>query len=621
MRTVERLEGLALVGLGSIGPLSLPTPGLLEPLATGQPRPPLCLEALEAPLGSRRLRLSDAAASVEIDYAVPAPEILGPTGGVSPAGPHALLVRPPWPTASERPVEPARSAELLVWGNARSLWADGLPFVQGLAEIRAAFGASPVLWAPRVALPHRIPFLVYLGVDLIDPTEGLLAAARGVYLDPVLGTVDATVAREEGRCACDGCKDGGPDRLARHAIAAYRSALTEARTAARSGRLRELVETRLPAEPALAEMLRYADRELARLLEERTPVTGSDPHAYVLLEAHRRPEMERFRRRLLERYAPPPSKTVLLLVPCSRTKPYRLSRSHRRFSAALDGLAPLERVHRVSLSSPIGLVPRELEDMPPARHYDIPVTGDWEERERRAVVEGLLHLLDHGRYRAAVVHLDPEEYGFLRDAWPSTVPAVWSIADGRSTSLGSLAALREAVGRALEGERPVEGGPLAAVREELKEVAAFQFGRAEAERLFAAPIRLAGRPWFQRLTDGKTDLATLREERGLFHLTVAGARRLLPSPPLAVEVEPTLPLTGDLFAPGVRRADPGIRAGDSVVLLRDGALAGVGEAALPGPLMTQLRRGVAVRVRHREHAGTDTTIREERSTSPPGPVV
>ena len=167
----------------------------------------------------------------------------------------------------------------------------------------------------------------------------------------------------------------------------------------------------------------------------------------------------------------------------------------------------------------------------------------------------------------------------------------------------------------------MEGGPLGAVREELKEVAAFQFGRAEAERLFAAPIRLAGRPWFQRLTDGKTDLATLREERGLFHLTLAGARRLLPIPPLAVEVEPTLPLTGDLFAPGVRRADPGIRAGDSVVLLRDGALAGVGEAVLPGPLMTQLRRGVAVRVRHREHAGTDTTIREERSTAPPGPVV
>ncbi len=371
----------------------------------------------------------------------------------------------------------------------------------------------------------------------------------------------------------------------------------------------------------MAELLRYADRELAGLLEERTPVTGSGSHTYVLLESHRRPEMVRFRRRLRERYAPPPSKSVLLLVPCSRTKPYRFSRSHRRFASALEGLSPLERVHLVSVSSPIGLVPRELEDVPPARHYDIPVTGDWEERERTVVIEGLRHFAVSGHYRSAVVHLDPEEYRFLRDAWPVGLPARWTLSGDRTTSREALDALRSAIGEALAAERPVAGGPLAVVREELHEVAAVQFGRSAADRLFTGPIRLAGRPWFQRLTDGRTDLATLREERGLFHLTVAGARRLFPDPPLWVAVDPALPLTGDLFVPGVRAADPGIRAGDSVLLLREGALAGVGEAALPGRLMVELRRGVAVRVRHREHAATDTPITEQGPPSTPGPVV
>jgi archaeosine synthase alpha-subunit len=620
VRSVERLEGLALVGRATVGGLSVPTPGLLESRTDDAGGAGLTLRSVDAPPARRHVRISDGSASVEVEFPVPSPEVVGPPGGAVAVGAGILLVRPPLANDPSRP-GPDRTAELLVWSNARTLWSEGLPFVQAIRELRTTFGAAPLLWAPRLALPHRIPLLAYLGIDLVDSTEGLMAAARGEFLDPALGVTDAALARAEGRCACPACASTPPGPLEAHAAAAYRQALAEARTAARTGRLRELVEARLVTEPALAEMLRYADRELAGLLEERTPVTGDGSHAYVLLESHRRPEMVRFRRRLLERYAPPRSKSVLLLVPCSRTKPYRSSRSHRRFASALEGLTPLERLHLVSVSSPIGLVPRELEDVPPARHYDIPVTGDWEERERHAVVDGLRHLVTAGRYRSAVVHLDPGEYGFLREAWPSGLPARWTLEGDRTTSREALDALRKAVAEALASETPVEGGPLAVVREELHEVLAVQAGRAAADRLFSGPIRLAGRPWFQRLTDGRTDLATLREERGLFHLTVAGARRLVPDPPLGVEVDPSLPLTGDLFVPGVRSADPGIRVGDSVVLLRGGALAGVGEAALPGRLMVELTRGVAVRVRHREHAGTDTPITEERPRSGPGPVV
>jgi archaeosine synthase len=619
-RNVERLEGLALVGGATIADLPLLTPALLE----SGPRTPghhvLSLSSIEAPLGFRHLVLDDGSHHVDLEYAVPAPEVVGPLGGATPVGAHALLVRTPLPRELPDPVRTARP-DLLIWGNARTQWSEGLPFISGLRQLRTVFGGDPILWTPRLALPHRIPLLAYLGVDLVDSTVGLWEAARGEYLDETLGTLDPAIARTEGRCPCTACTARPPGPLADHASAVYRRAMAECRSAARAGRLRELVESRLPAEPALAEMLRYADRDLSELLEERTPVTGEVSHPYVLLEAHRRPEMVRFRHRLLSRYLPPPSKSVLLLVPCSRTKPYRFSRSHRRFYGAMEGLFPAERVHVVSVSSPIGLVPRELEDVPPARHYDIPVTGDWEESERAAVVTGVRHLLAAGKYRSVVVHLDPNEYGFLRNVIPAEIPSAWTLGDHRTTSPEALAALREAIGAALDQEKPVSGGPLAVVREELREVAAVQMGRSAAERLFAAPVRLAGRPWFQRLTDGRTDLATLREERGLFHVTVAGARRLVPDPALWVAVDPALPLTGDLFAPGVRGADPAIRSGDSVVLLRDGALAGVGEAVLSGRLMVELRHGLAVRVRHRAHGPTDTPLTEGNSPPNPGPVV
>jgi archaeosine synthase alpha-subunit len=159
------------------------------------------------------------------------------------------------------------------------------------------------------------------------------------------------------------------------------------------------------------------------------------------------------------------------------------------------------------------------------------------------------------------------------------------------------------------------------VREELREVASVEFGREAAEVLFRPPLRLAGRPWAQRLTDGRHDLATLGEERGLFQLTVAGADRMGADFPLRVEVDAGVRLEGDLFVPGVRSADPRIRLGDAVALWRGGQLAAVGEAALPGPLMTELDRGLAVRVRHRVHAVTDTAMTPDATRPGSGPVV
>ncbi len=468
-----------------------------------------------------------------------------------------------------------------------------------------------MLWTPRVALPHRLALLSYLGIDLVDTTEALWRGQQGEIVDATLGVASGPDAPRS--CRCPACREMPETPGSEHALHAMLDEMDRIRAVVSAGRLRELVEARLTAEPLLAEILRYADRDLRGLLDERVPVVSSVQRGYVLRESQRRPEVLRFRARLLERYRPPASKRCLLLVPCSKTKPYRSSRSHRRFQRALEGVPNLERVHTVSVTSPLGVVPRELEDTYPARHYDIPVTGEWDEAEREAVRAAVGHLLSKGRYDHTVVHLDPIEYGFLADLFESAPRVTWTATDHRTTSGPALAALRSAVEQAVGGSPPTPGGPLTVVREELAQVAAYQFGAAAAELLFAAPVRLAGRPWFQRLTDGNgTDLATWREPRGLFQLTVAGGRRLAPAHPLEVHLDPNVRLAGDLFAPGVTSADPAIRAGDAVLLVQNGELFGVGEAALPGRLMTELGRGIAVHVRHR--------ARPEAPPTPPTPT-
>ena len=590
VRSAEAREGLAVAGRASLGRDTVDVPQLLWARSASAPVAPDGAPVLEedapGPSDERRLSIRLGSTVISLHVPIEAPEIARPGASAVEISPGVWAVHGPFDPTAERA---GAGAELIVLANARALWSQGEPFVRTMGALRTWAGAAPLLWAPRVALPHRIPLLTYLGVDWCDTTEGALQAAHGMAFDETLGA-------DRG--------DGGAVDLPGLG-AEYARALAGTRSALARGRLRELVEARLAAEPAQAEMLRYADRLLADALEERTPVVGDERIGrYVLAESLRRPEMRRFRHRLIERYRPPPSKEVLLLVPCSRTKPYRRSRSHRRFASAWEGFSAIERLHTVSVSSPIGVVPRELEDVHPARHYDIPVTGNWSEEERNLVLEGLRGILAHGRYRSIVAHLDPSEYGFLRESLPSDLPTVWTLEDHRSTSPEAIESLRASLRSALEASSgPVPGGPLRVVREELAEVAAIQFGRPAAGRLFADPCRLAGRPWFQRVTDGEgTDLASWKEERGLFQLTIAGAERLGPDFPLRVEAGADVPLRGDLFAPGVRAADPMIRTGDAVVVTQGGELAAVGEAAMSGRLMTELGRGIAVHLRHRRHA-------------------
>ena len=629
-RSIEHLAGLLGAGAASVGPIGFAAPEILWPDPSGTsapsvPRPLLVSDSSSSAPGRRSVTVRSSTGALSLDFAVPTPEISGGPGSVAPAGPKSYVVH--GPLAAEEWIRLAEARpELVVIGNARYLFHEGEPFVTLIRDLRTALGVGPIVWAPRVALPHRLALLSYLGIDLLDGTETRRRAIEGEFLDPVAGIADAASFATHGVCRCEGCRDEPVVDLVRHGDLALAGELARVRASISSGTLRELVEARLSAEPILAELLRYADRVLGDLLEERTPVVGHGVRPYVLTESQRRPEIRRFRRRLLERYVPPPSKRVLLIVPCSRTKPYRNSPSHRKFARAWEGLLHAERIHVVSVTSPLGLVPRELEDVYPAKHYDIPVTGDWSEDERRAVTDAFTHLVSTGRYDRIVLHLDPSEYGFLRSSLPSSPRSVWTIEAEAPTSPRAIAALHEALSEALADVPDVKGGALSIVREELQSLAGVQFGVEPAARLFAAPVRLAGRPWFQRLTEPKgADLATWREERGLFHLTVAGGERLLAAGAMQVEVDPTVSLAGDLFAPGVRAADPNIRSGDAVLLTREGRLIGVGEASLPGPVMSGLRRGIAVRVRHRRHRPEDTpptdTANTEDSSPESGPVV
>ncbi len=74
------------------------------------------------------------------------------------------------------------------------------------------------------------------------------------------------------------------------------------------------------------------------------------------------------------------------------TKPYSKSRSHRKFRKIIRNAAQKwnKFISEIIITSPIGLAPRELEEVFPVAHYDISVTGEWDAEELKLTASSII---------------------------------------------------------------------------------------------------------------------------------------------------------------------------------------------------------------------------------------
>lgn len=515
------------------------------------------------------------------------PDDLPPTKGLplsmadleSPQGPVAgdlaLLT-------SEADVPAAASAELVFLANGVEYLRHPREFVATMARIRAELGPAKVVGVTGLAVPSNLALLVYSGVDLVDSSRVVLDGVRDVFHTSDGAWPVAEVDRAS--CECVACAGGG-DLVAHNERALHREALV-VRNHLAHGRLRELVEKRLANDPWNTAVLRHLDLRHQAILEESTPVSGGELLAYSH-ESLTRPEVVRFRRRVRERYRKPPSTRVLLLLPCSARKPYSASRSHRRFRDAILAAKNPSVVHEVVVTSPLGLIPREIERFYPARAYDIPVTGDWNRDEAAIVTEDLQAFVAANRYDALVAHLGAEA-PIVSAALPQAVVP----SSAHPTSDEALAALTRALDDVTASlDRVPPGGRFA---EEMANLARFQFGDVGASLTDGASFR--GRFPDVRIVRGGRQIAA-HTERGMLSLTLEGGAILSAEDAYCVEVEDFVP-KGNVFAVGVTGASRDIRVGDEVVVRHAGEVRAVGTARMTWREMVDLERGQAVHVRH-----------------------
>jgi archaeosine synthase len=476
--------------------------------------------------------------------------------------------------------------------------------VEAVVRTREAVPEDAALYLAGVATPANVPTLAFAGVDLFDEDRAVVAGTRGRYL-----TSEGLQFLEdlsELPCPCPACDRprAAFDREAcvEHNRRALAAEVRTVRSRIRQGRLREYVEGQARHGTDPTAVLRLLDERWG-YVEPRTPVFRGERLLATTEDALRRPEIRRFADRVTSRYRRR-FDGPLVLVPCSATKPYGESQSHRQFREAID-----YRGHLVSTTSPIGVVPQELELTYPAQQYDSVVTGRWSATEREFVGDVLARYLDRAAYDRAVAHV-PEEYrpaverGF--ETADADVTVEFTVVDHPTTE-ASLANLREA----LAGEDRY--GRERRHQNTLRAIADYQFGPGAGDDLLAGAGTESRYPKLRALAGPDTpgvdgdhpadpavgdQLAAMVPEYGLLALTLAGARAWVASdvPTRRVEIDEFVP-HGNVLAPGVVDADESIRPGDEVVVEGPSAFA-VGRAEAHGEALVENSRGEAVSVRH-----------------------
>jgi len=486
-------------------------------------------------------------------------------------------------------------AQLFIVANAVQLFSQQSKFVQFIIELREKIGYQKIIYLPCVGDPTSFALLTYMGVDLFDSMAPIIDARNEVLLFPE-GNYKKNELKEL-PCSCPSCNNTSPDEMSYsdildHNYFAVLNEIKHVRNAIESGSLRELVETRVRVNPTLTAMLRILDFDYLKYLEERTPIVRKNKLLATTKESLFRPEIKRFQERVLKRYEKPNSAKILLLLPCSAKKPYSFSKSHKLFREQLFNTENPYVVHEVIVTSPLGLVPRELELTYPASKYDIAVTGKWDEDEKKMIRELLQQYLVINTYEKIIVHLPQAILDFVADLLKSSkITCIES-----PTSRESLDKLSDILKKTTDQYDFVESSRR--MQENINSIATFQFGKEIAHRLLK-DTRIKGKYPYQKIMHNNNQLGMITEERGLISLTIAGAERIADFGKYWVEIYTDFTLKGSVFAPGVKDADESIRIGDEIIVLRNNKVCGVGIALMNGKEMKESDHGEAIKTRHR----------------------
>ncbi|MFX0051875.1 MAG: DUF5591 domain-containing protein [Candidatus Hermodarchaeota archaeon] len=461
-------------------------------------------------------------------------------------------------------------------GDISSLLSHPMHLIRYVTYVKSWISPNVMLYAPGVP-PSYIPILVYLGIDLFDFLYGIMHSMSPTISSELIMEQNVT-------------KDS------------FLQILDQTRSALERGKLRDVVRIYANSFPPLKSLLRFSDQMIQ--FEEGTPIYRTNTLYCTDETDFNRPEVTRFRKRVQARYYPPFKPLGLIFLPCSAKKPYSNSKSHGFFRNVIRRNLKRKRhfIDEVILTSPLSVVPRNLEYTYPAAHYDIPVTGDWNEIEKKHLTEDLRHFLSKfDRSIPLLGYLNGTEREILKEVCKSQNHQIYLLEENLE-SLTSKEGLQRFSSLLREAFSDIKSAPKSSKQLEfLRVIADFQFGKGIGSILIPENVKIYGRKehGMRVRLDGK-HLVTFRPEIGFLTLSILAGERLLGYTKNIVTFDGEKISGSTIFVKAITRADAEIRPNDEVLIVdKDGTLMATGKSYLSGNLLVKMSRGKGVSIREK----------------------
>ncbi|MFX1601764.1 MAG: DUF5591 domain-containing protein, partial [Promethearchaeota archaeon] len=262
-----------------------------------------------------------------------------------------------------------------------------------------------IIMASGRIIPKYYPLLTYLGIDLIDSSYLLFLSAENFY-----DTIEYLLPIYKVKyfpCSCVACKGKLKkvlkdkhsaekiDLLCLHNIITANNYMKKIKQYLNYEDFRLFVEKSSFDDTKLISMLKVLDSEYFDVIKYETPITQKSNTVRCLGPlSYNRPDFQQFRERVIKNFEPEPWTSLIILFPCSAKKPYSESKSHKKFYNIIRKFPEFPIFQEFILTSPLGCIPRQLENVYPVNSYDISVTGEWDNEEITITSEMLIKIIE-----------------------------------------------------------------------------------------------------------------------------------------------------------------------------------------------------------------------------------
>ena len=427
--------------------------------------------------------------------------------------------------------------------------------VDALIAIKHRFPGA-LIWTPGIGGPDNVAVLAWFGVDIFDLSRSRQCAASNIILT-----------------------SSGPRKLIPQSkesadlesqIVHWKFAINEVKARLADGTLRTLVEQQSVNSPKLVEHLRYHDK----LTRNNSEIGISHVSKDTILHCNSHtslsnPIVSKWVDFMTEDYQPPKGLDhVLLLLPCSARKPYRMSKSHRKFLDVVGHSA----FHEVMVTSPLGLVPRDLEETWPASHYDIPVTGEWSLDEISRTRKLLISLLENNNYHTVINH---SSMSFDLEG-----VAYYETRVGKSaTSREALDELRKVVSKVTKEHIVKNRKHHKILLDNFCSIARYKM----ENDIWLNDVNIRGKPPFWRIENQGKQIALWSNDRRGFSLAKSSIPIIAANSSLKkIHLNSDISWKGDIFSSILDSYDLGINSGDDLLVMQDGQPVGLARATASG---------------------------------------